>query len=104
MALSEQHALAATLGARYYFLPKDSHLFTSGIGVEYTYDKKYLPPCRLRISGAHLSHATFGAGVKLGGFKLNAAYALKTNEDGTNHFSLGLWLRFLRHSYNILKT
>ena len=94
MALSEQHALAATLGARYYFLPKDSHLFTSGIGVEYTYDKKYSLRAGYELAEHNMSHATFGAGVKLGGFKLNAAYALKTSEDGTNNFSLGLGFDF----------
>lgn len=94
MALSEQHAIAASLGARYYFLPKDSHLFTSGIGVEYTYDKKYSLRAGYELAEHNMSHATFGAGIKYGGLKFNAAYALKTSDNGVNHFTLGLGFDF----------
>lgn len=94
MDLAPEHMLTAAVASRYYFMPSHDKLLTAGIGAEYMYNRTVAVRAGYELSQHNLSHITLGAGLCYKGLRLNAGYLLKTNNQGSNNFIVGLGFDF----------
>lgn len=105
---NNRHVVNGVLEAAYAFLPKYYTGFESGIGMEYVYDKLIAVRAGYRLGnsednptvvpsnfGSSLSYTTFGLGLNLWRYTLDASYLLAGSESPVrNSFRLSLGVRF----------
>ncbi len=103
-----RHVVNGVLEVAYAFLPKYYTGFESGIGVEYVYDKLIAVRAGYRLGnsednpavvpsnfGSSLSYTTFGLGLNLRKYSLDASYLLAGSESPVrNSFRLSLGVSF----------